>query len=108
MANPRKGRTGKPAIYSPEADKQEAGTAFSIALTFSMIWLSASLLPPSRHPTSLGPVPLPGGAARIFFAVLLLVNVGGPIMLWWGWRWKRRLGGNWDVAVVRVRKRRAG
>ncbi len=86
---------------------REAGPAFSVALTFSMIWLSASLLPPSRHPASIGPFPLPSGTARVFFAVLLLVNVGGPLMLWWGWRWKRRLGGNWDVAVVRVRKRGA-
>ncbi|BEI80188.1 hypothetical protein CcaverHIS002_0107170 [Cutaneotrichosporon cavernicola] len=91
----------------PNLAKGEAGPVFSVALTFSMIWLSSSLLPPPRHAAFLGPIPLPSGATRVFFAVLLLVNVGGPLMFWWGWRWKRRLGGNWDVAVVRVRTRAA-
>lgn len=49
---------------------------------------------------------VPSGATRAFVATLALVNVVGPVMFWWGWRWKRRLGGDWDVAVVRLRKRR--
>jgi phosphatidylinositol glycan class C protein len=72
-----------------------------------MIWLSLTLFPASDwiHVERL-PFPVPSGATLVFLIVLLIVNVGGPLMLWWGWSWKRRRDGNWDVAVVRVRKRR--
>jgi phosphatidylinositol glycan class C protein len=48
---------------------------------------------------------VPSGATLVFAVVLLIVNLGGPLMLWWGWSWKSRRDGNWDVAVVRLRKR---
>ncbi|RSH84512.1 uncharacterized protein EHS24_006034 [Apiotrichum porosum] len=88
---------------------RESGRSFSAALTISMAWLSITLLPPSNKPhLKLGPLSIarPSGATLVFLGVLLLVNVGGPLMLWWGWRWKRRLDGSWDQAVIRVRKRR--
>lgn len=79
--------------------RQEAGRPFSIALTVSMIWLAISLFPPCS------PDDFPGRPTLIFLFVLFLVNVVGPFMLWSGWRWKRRLGGNWDPAVVKLRRR---
>ncbi|WOO78894.1 Phosphatidylinositol N-acetylglucosaminyltransferase GPI2 subunit [Vanrija pseudolonga] len=78
---------------------REAGRPFSIALTVSMIWLAISLFPPCS------PDDFPGRPTLIFLFVLFLVNVVGPFMLWSGWRWKRRLGGNWDPAVVKLRRR---
>jgi len=71
-----------------------------------MIWLSMTLFPPSDW-VYVGTFPfrVPSGATLIYIVVLLLVNLGGPLMLWWGWSFKKRRDGNWDVAVVRVRKR---
>lgn len=78
------------------ADVQEAGKAYSLVLTLSTILAAVSLFPS----TLLAP------ATLIFAAALFLVNIAGPGMLWYGWRWKTRRGGGWDVAVVRVRKAR--
>jgi phosphatidylinositol glycan class C protein len=69
-----------------------------------MVWLSITLFPPSKW-ILVGPMLVPSGATLVFAVVLLIVNLGGPLMLWWGWSWKSRRDGNWDVAVVRLRKR---
>ncbi|KAI9632299.1 phosphatidylinositol N-acetylglucosaminyltransferase-domain-containing protein [Dioszegia hungarica] len=70
---------------------REAGKAYSLVLTLSTILAAVSLFPS----TLLAP------ATLIFAAALFLVNIAGPGMLWYGWRWKTRRGGGWDVAVVR-------
>ncbi|EJT47038.1 hypothetical protein A1Q1_04281 [Trichosporon asahii var. asahii CBS 2479] len=66
---------------------RESGKRFSIALTSSMIWLGCSMLPSFATIVT-------------FLAILAVVNLGGPLMLWYAWRWKRQLGGDWDVAVM--------
>jgi hypothetical protein len=83
--------------------EQEAGKAFSILLTASMILLAISLFP--RDPTKTWS---PTGPTMIFFLIVGLVNVVGPFMLWYSWTWKTRRGGSWEVAKVRLRKDRPG
>lgn len=78
--------------------EQEAGKAYSIILTISSICLTLSILPSDDQHNSVA-VPM-----LFFISVLSLVNVVGPIMLWYGWKWKTKRGGGWEVAVVRVRK----
>ncbi|WVF66703.1 hypothetical protein IAT40_001445 [Kwoniella sp. CBS 6097] len=53
-------------------------------------------------------ISLPTTPTSIFLLSLLVVNVIGPGMLIYAWRWKTRRGGGWDVAVVRIRKGRDG
>jgi len=79
--------------------EQEAGRTFSLLLTTSMILLAISLFP--RTPTSSF---VPTGPTMIFFLIVGLVNIVGPVMLWYSWTWKTRRGGGWEVAKVRLRK----
>lgn len=60
-----------------------------------MVWLGCSMLPSFA-------------TIATFLSILAVVNLGGPLMLWYAWRWKRQLGGDWDVAVVRLRRRPRG
>ncbi|ORY25254.1 phosphatidylinositol N-acetylglucosaminyltransferase subunit C [Naematelia encephala] len=90
---------------------RESGRIFSLALTSSMIILAISLFPrissnpPSpSDPTPWISIPTPSGPTLIFLVAVILVNGIGPGMLWYGWRWKMRRGGGWDVAVVRLRR----
>ena len=99
LASPRKGRPRRsslpfPKVYLPLRRPQESGKGFSLTLTLSTILFALSLLP--RHSP---------GPSLIFLGVVGMVNLLGPTMLWWAWRWKTRRGGGWDVAVVKLRRR---
>lgn len=83
---------------------QESGKVFSVILTVSTILIALSLFPASSETRSI----LLETPTLIFALVIALVNVLAPLLLWYAWRWKTRRGGGWDVAVVRVRKDRAG
>ncbi|KAK8861313.1 hypothetical protein IAR55_002132 [Kwoniella newhampshirensis] len=80
---------------------RESGKRFSLVLTLSTTLLAVSLFP---HPVSPESRPIPSTPTVVLFAALCLVNVVGPMMLWYAWRWKTRRRGGWDVAVVRVKK----
>ena len=80
---------------------RETGKGFSVVLTASMVILSLSFLPgEATEPSSV----IPAAPTLIFVGVLLVVNVIGPFIFWYGWRWKTIRGGGWDVAVVRIRQ----
>ncbi|KAK4685446.1 phosphatidylinositol N-acetylglucosaminyltransferase subunit C, partial [Tremellales sp. Uapishka_1] len=73
---------------------RESGKVFSLLLTLSLIVLALSLFP-TAHPAP----------TLIFLCLILLTNVIGPLVFWYGWRWKTLRGGDWEVAVVKIRKR---
>ncbi|TYJ53562.1 hypothetical protein B9479_005831 [Cryptococcus floricola] len=83
---------------------REAGRGYSLVLTLSTTTLALSLIPsaptpfPQSSPVHPAIASLP---ALIFLLVLFLVNMVGPAMLWYAWRWKVHRGGGWDVAKVR-------
>ncbi|WVW79707.1 hypothetical protein I302_101677 [Kwoniella bestiolae CBS 10118] len=91
---------------------REAGKSFSLILTISMATLSISLFPsraaPSFEYRIWGHQIIPTTPTLIFLISLSLVNIIGPVMLIYAWRWKTRRGGGWDVAVVKLRKGRGG
>ncbi|WRT65421.1 uncharacterized protein IL334_002364 [Kwoniella shivajii] len=89
---------------------RESGKAFSLVLTTSMATLAISLFPPGPSPTSpiftlKGIDVIPTTPTIIFLISLSLVNIIGPLMLIYAWRWKTRRGGGWDIAVVKLRNR---
>jgi hypothetical protein len=55
--------------------------------------LAISLFPPEPAPS------------LIFLSLVAVTNLLGPLMLWYGWRWKTKRGGGWDVARVKIRQR---
>lgn len=63
----------------------------------------------SRHSPS-GPRPSwPYGLTAVQLILSMIVmatSLLGPILLWGGWRWKTRMGGEWNAAVVKLRRRR--
>jgi phosphatidylinositol glycan class C protein len=61
-----------------------------------MVLLAISLFPRSDS--------APSAPIAVFFTMLGLVNIIGPFMLWYSWTWKKRRGGGWEVAKVRLRK----
>jgi phosphatidylinositol glycan class C protein len=71
----------------------------------SMIILSASLFPQSN---SSSPVALLSIPLIVLIVVISLVNLVGPSILWYGWRWKTRRGGGWEVAKIRIRRGKEG
>ena len=85
---------------------------FSSMLTFSMIILAISIFPVSSSQSSSYPSVTSSGLftmpVMVFVVLLGLVNVVGPLMLWYSWRWKTRRGGGWEVAKVRLRRARPG
>ncbi|WWC98876.1 hypothetical protein V866_005770 [Kwoniella sp. B9012] len=91
---------------------REAGKLLSLILTISMATLSISLFPlrddPSPSHIIRGHEIVPTTPTLILLISLCLVNIIGPIMLLYAWRWKTRRGGGWDVAVVKLRKGRSG
>ena len=48
----------------------------------------------------------PSPPTCILFAIVGIINLVGPAMLCWGWRWKVRRGAIWETPVVKVRKKR--
>ncbi|ORX36416.1 phosphatidylinositol N-acetylglucosaminyltransferase subunit C [Kockovaella imperatae] len=82
---------------------REAGQGFSILLTASTVLLAFSILPHDPSESLLFTAP-----SLIFLCTLLVVNIIGPLVFWWGWRWKTIRGGGWDVAVVRIRQATSG
>jgi phosphatidylinositol glycan class C protein len=89
--------------HTSKLTEQEAGKTFSLLLTTSMILLAISLFP--RDPATSY---VPTGPTMIFFLIVGLVNIVGPVMLWYSWTWKTRRGGGWEVAKVRLRKNKPG
>ena len=90
---------------------REAGTVFSVALTGSMTVLALSFFPPARErfgraAAATEAAPIIDGPKAVFLVVIVLVNVVGPLGLWFAWRWKMTRGGGWDAAKVTLRKRR--
>jgi phosphatidylinositol glycan class C protein len=69
-----------------------------------MITLAISLFP-HTVPSSQANTYMPTGPTTIFLLIVGLVNVVGPVMLWYSWIWKTRRGGGWEVAKVKLRKR---
>lgn len=78
---------------STVAHCQESGSSFSLGLTISTLVLAISLFPPEPAPS------------LIFLSLVAVTNLLGPLMLWYGWRWKTKRGGGWDVARVKIRQR---
>ncbi|GFZ42882.1 hypothetical protein JCM24511_00600 [Saitozyma sp. JCM 24511] len=72
---------------------RESGSSFSLGLTISTLVLAISLFPPEPAPS------------LIFLSLVAVTNLLGPLMLWYGWRWKTKRGGGWDVARVKIRQR---
>ena len=86
---------------------REAGTVFSVALTGSMTVLALSFFPPAREGFGrAAAASIIDGPKAVFLVVIVLVNVVGPLGLWFAWRWKMTRGGGWDAAKVTLRKRR--
>lgn len=85
---------------------REAGTVFSIALTGSMTVLALSFFPSTPAGSDASASSAIGGPRAVFLAVTVLVNVVGPLGLWFAWRWKMTRAGGWDAAKVTLRKRR--
>jgi phosphatidylinositol glycan class C protein len=85
---------------------REAGTVFSIALTGSMTVLALSFFPSTPAGSDASASSAIGGPRAVFLAVIVLVNVVGPLGLWFAWRWKMTRAGGWDAAKVTLRKRR--
>ncbi|WVO17931.1 hypothetical protein L204_105629 [Cryptococcus depauperatus] len=80
---------------------REAGKGFSFVMSVSSVVLAISLFPPAVPAHQHAPdIP-----TLIFLFIIILVNIVGPAMLWYAWRWKVRRGGRWDVAKVRIRGR---
>ncbi|CAD6582018.1 MAG: hypothetical protein TREMPRED_003157, partial [Tremellales sp. Tagirdzhanova-0007] len=61
---------------------REAGRIFSLTLTASMLFLAISLFPTD-----------PFGPTLVFLSIVALVNILGPAMLQFAWRWKTHRGG---------------
>lgn len=37
--------------------------------------------------------------------IIMVTSLLGPCILWRGWRWKTKVGGEWKAAVVKLRRR---
>ena len=59
-----------------------------------MLFLAISLFPTD-----------PFGPTLVFLSIVALVNILGPAMLQFAWRWKTHRGGVWDVAVVKLNRK---
>jgi len=82
---------------------REAGKTFSLILTISMMLLSISFFPSTPQTQGITGM-FTSTPLLVFLTMVGLVNLVGPLMLWYGWRWKTRRGGGWEVAKVRLRK----
>ena len=80
--------------HATDVPSKEAGSIFSLILTSSMVLLALSLFPSACQ-----------GTVLIFLSTIALVNLLGPIMLHFAWRWKTQRGGGWDVAVVKLNRK---